>query len=60
MTYAKNAIRYYKKFQDDKGIHYLQNARQYVDDELLKVDYHPANIVYNLTRCKNHKERLLD
>lgn len=59
MTYANNAIRYFKKFQDDKGIYYLECAKQHLTDELSKVDYHPARILRDLIHCKKQIEDLL-
>ena len=48
MTFSNNAIRYFKRFKDEKGLAYLQKANQCIDEELKGKDYIPAQIHHQL------------
>ena len=60
MTYAKNAIRYHKKFSNDDGFKYLRKAYGYLIEELDQNEYIPSKIRKEVVSCKRVIESLLD
>ena len=60
MSYANNAIRYNKKFQNAKGLEYLRKGYDYLTQELERSGYIPFKIRKALLNCKNTIEFLLD